>query len=1085
MTSVTTLEPIPQPPGYPVIGNLLDLDREAPMQALMKLSRHYGPIFRLNLPIGHLVVVSGFDLVDELCDDERFDKFIGGQLRNLRAFLGDGLFTAWTQEPNWGKAHNILLPNFSMQAMKGYMPMMADIAMQLVNKWERMNPEDEIDVHEDMTRLTLDTIGLCGFGYRFNSFYREEQHPFRISLDRAGAEARAQMARGPIRNKLMVRKHRQVQEDISFMNSVVDGIIAERRANGDQSDKKDLLSYMLSGVDKETGERLDDINIRYQIITFLGAGHVTTSSLLSFALYFLLNKPEVLAKAYDEVDNVLGADLSAAPSYDQVKQLKYLSQILKESLRLWPTAPAFQRYSYESTVLGGKYGIDTQSQLLVLTPMLHRDPKVWGEDAEEFDPDRFNPETDRSRPANAYKPFGDGQRACIGRQFAMQEATMVLGMLLQRFEFVDHTNYQLKIHEATTIWPDDFRMKVRPRTNRPAATPHPPAQEPETAGEEAEADPAPAAAVVKGNTPLLVLYGSNLGTAEGVAHQIADDAKTHGFATTVAPLDDYVEKLPKEGVVLITTSSYNGTPPDNAASFFDWVCNDSLSADALKGVKYTVFGCGDHDWAATFQRVPRMIDSHLEAYGALRVYQRGEGDAGDDFDGQFRGWYEPLWSSLASALGTSVDGLESAVKGHRYEIELLTEEEAEVSPLVAEYDAKRMEILANRELQHKTGPHPSERSTRHIELTVPEGVSYRAGDHLGILPRNSDALVQRVMARFDLPEGALMRIRNNTTSKTFLPIDKPVAVSAVLSGSVALQDVAKRSQIQVLAEYTECPPEKERLLALGADNPDSVARYREEILEKNVSLIDLLEEFRSCELPFNIYLELLPPLKPRYYSISSSPLVDPNKCSITVGVVDGPARSGRGRYQGVCSSYLAQQPVGSVVEGFVRPPSTPFVPPEDPSTPMIMIAAGTGLAPFRGFLQERAVPRAQGERVGPSSLYFGCRHPQQDYIYEEELEEFAREGITELQCAFSRLEGQPKTYVQNSIKAQQDGVWKLIEEGAVIYVCGDAGRMSPDVEKGFVALYQEKTGASEQDAQKWMEELKSSHRYLVDVWPRS
>jgi cytochrome P450 / NADPH-cytochrome P450 reductase len=291
MASVTTLEPIPQPPGYPVIGNLLDLDSEAPIQAIMKLARQYGPIFRLNLPTGHLVVVSSFDLVDELCDDERFDKLIGGALRNLRAFLGDGLFTAWTQEPNWGKAHNILLPNFSMQAMKGYMPMMADIAVQLGEKWERLNPEDEIDVHEDMTRLTLDTIGLCGFGYRFNSFYREEQHPFRLSLDRAGEEARARLARGPIRNKLMVRKHRQFQDDITFMNSVVDGIIAERRASGDQSDKRDLLSYMLTGVDKETGERLDDINIRYQIITFLGAGHVTTSSLLSFALYFLLHKP--------------------------------------------------------------------------------------------------------------------------------------------------------------------------------------------------------------------------------------------------------------------------------------------------------------------------------------------------------------------------------------------------------------------------------------------------------------------------------------------------------------------------------------------------------------------------------------------------------------------------------------------------------------------------------------------------------------------------------------------------------------------------------------------------------------------------
>jgi cytochrome P450 / NADPH-cytochrome P450 reductase len=318
-----------------------------------------------------------------------------------------------------------------------------------------------------------------------------------------------------------------------------------------------------------------------------------------------------------------------------------------------------------------------------------------------------------------------------------------------------------------------------------------------------------------------------------------------------------------------------------------------------------------------------------------------------------------------------------------------------------------------------------------------------------------------------------------------LPVDEPVIASEVLSAYVALQDVAKRSQIQMLAEYTDCPPEKEKLLALGGDDPDSVDRYREEILSKNVSLIDLLDEFRSCELPFNIYLELLPPLKPRYYSISSSPLVDPNKCSITVGVIDVPARLGRGRYHGICSSYLAQQPAGSIVEGFVRPPSTPFQLPEEPSTPMIMAAAGTGLAPFRGFLQERAAMKAQGEQVGTASLYFGCRHPQQDYIYEDELEEFAREGICEVRCAFSRLEDQPKTYVQQSIGAHEDDVWNLIQEKAIVYVCGDASRMAPDVENAFVALYRDKAGASGQEAEAWMTDLKASQHYRVDVWPRN
>jgi cytochrome P450/NADPH-cytochrome P450 reductase len=283
-----------------VVGNVFDiLGEETPIHGLIKLARQYGPIFRLHTPQGSSIIVSGFDLVDEISDEKHFDKFLGPGLRMARTLAGDGLFTSWTEEPNWHKAHNILLPNFSMQAIKGYMPMMADLAMQLVEKWERLNPDEEIDVPADMTRLTLDTIGLCGFGYRFNSFYREEPHPFVASMVYALSENTAALTRLPIQNKLMRRVNRQLQESISFMNSMVDEIITRRKASPDQSTEKDLLSYMLTGVDRETGERLDDVNIRYQIITFLIAGHETTSGLLSFTLYYLLNNPEVLAKAYD------------------------------------------------------------------------------------------------------------------------------------------------------------------------------------------------------------------------------------------------------------------------------------------------------------------------------------------------------------------------------------------------------------------------------------------------------------------------------------------------------------------------------------------------------------------------------------------------------------------------------------------------------------------------------------------------------------------------------------------------------------------------------------------------------------------
>jgi cytochrome P450/NADPH-cytochrome P450 reductase len=148
---------------------------------------------------------------------------------------------------------------------------------------------------------------------------------------------------------------------------------------------------------------------------------------------------------------------------------------------------------------------------------------------------------------------------------------------------------------------------------------------------------------------------------------------------------------------------------------------------------------------------------------------------------------------------------------------------------------------------------------------------------------------------------------------------------------------------------------------------------------------------------------------------------------------------------------------------------------------MIMVGPGTGLAPFRGFLQERAALKAQGKEVGPSRLYFGCRHPQQDFIYEDELQAFAEQGVTQLSVAFSRLNGQ-KTYVQDKIKQEQDQVWHLLQQGATIYICGDASKMAPDVRKAFAAIYAAKMGTSEQEANQWLDELTAQDRYLVDVW---
>ena len=252
MALANHLQPIPHPPGHLFVGNLFDLDANHPIESMMDFARTYEPIFQIDMPGGNSrVVVSGFDLVNELCDESRFDKMLGPDLRALSASpFGRGLFTSETADPNWHKAHNILLPAFSMDAMRHYRPMMLDIAVQLMQKWERLNPDDTVDVPADMTRLTLDTIALCGFNYRFNSFYRDTPPPFVVAMLRSLEAAQAQARELPIQRKLNRKRRREAQSDQAFMVQMVQRIIQERRESGATGTVNDLLDRMLTGVDR-------------------------------------------------------------------------------------------------------------------------------------------------------------------------------------------------------------------------------------------------------------------------------------------------------------------------------------------------------------------------------------------------------------------------------------------------------------------------------------------------------------------------------------------------------------------------------------------------------------------------------------------------------------------------------------------------------------------------------------------------------------------------------------------------------------------------------------------------------------------
>ncbi|MCY7781610.1 MULTISPECIES: bifunctional cytochrome P450/NADPH--P450 reductase CypB [unclassified Bacillus (in: firmicutes)] len=1044
---------IPQPKTYGPLKNLPHLEKEQLSQSLWRIADELGPIFRFDFPGVSSVFVSGHNLVAEVCDERRFDKNLGKGLLKVREFGGDGLFTSWTHEPNWQKAHRILLPSFSQKAMKGYHSMMLDIATQLIQKWSRLNPNEEIDVADDMTRLTLDTIGLCGFNYRFNSFYRDSQHPFITSMLRALKEAMNQSKRLGLQDKVMVKTKLQFQKDIDVMNDLVDRMIAERKANPDE-DIKDLLSLMLYAKDPVTGETLDDENIRYQIITFLIAGHETTSGLLSFAIYCLLAHPEKLKKAQEEADRVL----TDTPEYKQIQQLKYIRMVLNETLRLYPTAPAFSLYAKEDTVLGGEYPISKGQPVTVLIPKLHRDQNAWGEDAEDFRPERF--EDPSSIPHHAYKPFGNGQRACIGMQFALQEATMVLGLVLKHFDLINHTGYELKIKEALTIKPDDFKITVKPRKTAAMSV-----QRKEQADIKTETKPKETKP--KHGTPLLVLYGSNLGTAEGIAGELAAYGRQLGFTAETAPLDDYIGKLPEQGAVVIVTASYNGAPPDNAAGFIEWL--EELEEGRLKGVSYAVFGCGNRSWASTYQRIPRLIDNMMQAKGASRLTPIGEGDAADDFESHRESWENRFWKETMEAFDIN----EISEKEDKPSLSITFLSEATETPLAKAYGAFEGIVLENRELQAADSP----RSTRHIELQLPDDKTYKEGDHIGILPKNSRELVQRVLTRFGFQSNHVIKI-SGSAHMAHLPMNRPIRVGDLLSSYVELQEPASRLQLRELASYTVCPPHQKELEQLVSD--DGI--YKEQVLAKRLTMLDLLEDYPACEMPFERFLELLPSLKPRYYSISSSPKVYAHIVSMTVGVIKASAWSGRGEYRGVASNYLAELKTGDAAACFIRTPQSGFQMPYDPETPLIMVGPGTGIAPFRGFIQARSVLKKEGSTLGEALLYFGCRCPDHDDLYREELDQAEQEGLVTIRRCYSRVETEQKEYVQHLLKQDAQKLMTLIEKGAHIYICGDGSRMAPDVENTLRRAYETEKGANQEESAAWLQKLQEQKRYVKDVW---
>jgi len=311
-----------------------------------------------------------------------------------------------------------------------------------------------------------------------------------------------------------------------------------------------------------------------------------------------------------------------------------------------------------------------------------------------------------------------------------------------------------------------------------------------------------------------------------------------------------------------------------------------------------------------------------------------------------------------------------------------------------------------------------------------------------------------------------------------LPTDRPLSVQELLGCHVELSAPATRKDVERLAAKNVCPPHRQHLLAL-AESPD---RYRREVLEKRTSVIDLLEAYPSCQVTFAELLEMLPAMRVRQYSISSSPRRDPGRCTLTVAVVQAAAWSGIGQFRGTCSSYLAGLEPGDRIAVAVRAPRNPFHPPASNDAPIIMVCAGTGLAPFRGFIEDRILRQAAGEPAGPALLFFGCNHPEVDFLYREELARWQAAGVVTVLPAFFHQPDGEVCFVQHRLAREGNRVRELMDRGATFYVCGDGRHMAPAVRASLARLFQEQNRCSVEEAQELVAALEREGRYVADVF---
>jgi len=630
---------------------------------------------------------------------------------------------------------------------------------------------------------------------------------------------------------------------------------------------------------------------------------------------------------------------------------------------------------------------------------------------------------------------------------------------------------------------------------------------------------------------MVAFYGSQTGTAEEYASRLAKEGQKYGMRGVVADpeecdmedltqLKDVEKTLDGECLAVFCLATYGeGDPTDNAQEFFDWL---QQGGGDMSGMKYAVFGLGNKTYEH-FNAMAIYVDKRLEELGAVRIHPIGLGDDDANLEDDFITWKEAFWKSTCQEFNLEFLGEDFSMR--QYEETVLKEgdykpervfsgEIARLRSYVTQrppFDVKNpymSPIKVNRNLHSDE----SDRYCMHLELDISGSrIRYDAGDHVAIYPKNDEELVRKIgdLLSIDLDTVFTMRATDEDATRKN-PFPCPTTYRTALSHYVDITAIPRTHVLFELSKYTEDPDEKAKLELMSQTTPEGKDLYAKWVVESCRHITHILEDMPHCKPPIDHIMELLPRLQARFYSISSSSRVHPTSIHVTAVVVEYDTPTGR-RNKGVATTWLkpmipqvtmkekavekeAETDSGNISEEsaseevmtyskvpiYVR--RSQFRLPNRPLTPVIMVGPGTGLAPFRGFIQERSWQKSEGKEVGETHFYFGCRNRNIDFIYQEELERFVESGVLTLHTAFSRDQAH-KVYVTHLLRENAAHIWKLIgEDNGHFYICGDAKLMAKDVYNILVDIIKNHGGKSEEEALAYIKKMETQKRYSADVW---